>query len=55
VVFKWFPTEGKVIFQKQVYTITNGKAYCFTASFSKQTIKTIGCDVDAMIDSFIVG
>jgi hypothetical protein len=54
-VFKWVPSEGKVIFQKQVYVISGGKAYCFTASFSKHTLKTIGCDVDAMIDSFSAG
>jgi hypothetical protein len=51
-VFKWIPTEGKVIFQKQVYLISDGKGYNFTASFSKKTLKTIGNDVDAIIDSF---
>jgi hypothetical protein len=51
-VYKWIPTEGKIIFQKQVYLIAYGIAYNFTASFSKNTIKKIGCDVDAMIDSF---
>jgi len=54
-VFKWVPSEGKVIFQKQVYVIAGDKAYNFTASFSKQTLKTTGADVDAMIDSFIPG
>ncbi len=52
VIFKWVPTEGKVIFQKQVYVIVGGKAYNFTSSFSKKTLKTIGCDVDGIIDSF---
>jgi hypothetical protein len=54
-IFKWIPSEGKVIFQKQVYIIAGDRAYNFTASFSKQTLKTIGNDVDAMIDSFIPG
>ena len=52
VIYKWIPTEGKVIFQKQVYLIANGIVYNFTASFSKKTIKTIGTDVDAIIESF---
>jgi hypothetical protein len=52
VVYKWIPTEGKIIFQKQVYLIANGIAYNFTASFSKKTIKTIGTEVEAIIDSF---
>ncbi len=51
-VYKWVPTEGKVIFQKQVYIMAGDKAYNLTASFSKQSLKTIGNDVDAMIDSF---
>ncbi|NLI16199.1 MAG: DUF1795 domain-containing protein [candidate division Zixibacteria bacterium] len=51
-VYKWIPTEGKVIFQKQVYLIAYGVTYNFTASFSKKTIKTIGVEVDAIIDSF---
>jgi hypothetical protein len=55
VVFKWAPGAGKVIFQKQVYIISGEKGYNFTASFSKQTLKTIGNDVDAMIDSFMPG
>jgi hypothetical protein len=51
-VYKWIPTEGKIIFQKQVYLIAYGVVYNFTASFSKMTIKTIGNEVDEMIDSF---
>jgi hypothetical protein len=39
--------------QKQVYIIIGGKAYNFTSSFSKKTIKTIGTEVDAIIDSFM--
>ena len=54
-IFKWIPTEGKIIFQKQVYIISGDKAYNFTSSFSKHTLKTIGNDVDAMIDSFKAG
>lgn len=51
-VYKWIPTEGKIIFQKQVYLIAYGITYNFTASFSKKTLQTIGVDVDTIIDSF---
>jgi hypothetical protein len=51
-IYKWIPTEGKIIFQKQVYLIAYSVTYNFTASFSKKTLQTIGVDVDAMIDSF---
>lgn len=51
-IYKWIPTEGKIIFQKQVYLIAYGVAYNFTASFSKKTLQTIGIEVDAIIDSF---
>jgi len=52
IVYKWVPGEGKIIIQKQVFTIIGGKAYNFTSSFSKKTIKTIGVQVDDIIDSF---
>jgi hypothetical protein len=51
-IYKWIPTEGKIIFQKQVYLFAYGVVYNFTASFSKMTIKTIGNEVDEIIDSF---
>lgn len=52
LVYKWAPAEGKIIFQKQVYIMSGDKAFNLTSSFSKQSLKTIGNDVDAMIDSF---
>lgn len=51
VVYKWIPSEGKVLFQKQVWVLVDGVVYNLTASFSKKTIKTIGKEVDAIIDS----
>lgn len=52
IVYKWSPADDKIIFQKQVYIIMDHKAYNFTSSFSKKTIKTIGIKVDEIIDSF---
>ena len=53
VVIRWIPTEDNVIFRKQVYVIFEGKAYCFAANFSKKTIKTVGVEVDRIINSLV--
>jgi len=51
-IYKWVPPNGNVTFQKLVYMIRDGVAYAFSANFSKKTIKTIGVEVDRIIDSF---
>jgi hypothetical protein len=51
-VYKWLLAEGKPIFKKHVYMIIGKRGYTFTASFGKQTIKTIGIEVDRMIENF---
>ncbi len=53
VVYKYTPTDDLAIFQKQLFIINNGKAYSFTSSFSKKTLKTIAHEVDKIIESFI--
>lgn len=53
VVLRWIPTEENVIFRKQVYIENGGKVYCFAANFSKKTIKTIGVEVDRIINSLL--
>ena len=55
VVYKWVPPNGNVTFQKLVYMIHDGVAYAFSANFSKRTIKTIGVEVDRIIESFEPG
>jgi hypothetical protein len=55
VVYKWVSPNGKVTFQKLVYMIRDGIAYSFSANFSKKTIKTIGVEVDRIIESFEPG
>jgi hypothetical protein len=55
VIYKWVSPNGKVTFQKLVYMIRDGVAYAFSANFSKKTIKTIGVEVDRIIDSFEPG
>jgi hypothetical protein len=53
VVYKYMPTDDLAIFQKQLFIINKGKAYSFTSSFSKKTLKTIAHEVDEIIASFI--
>lgn len=54
-VIKWVPVDGTIIFQKRVYMIIDEVGYSFTANFTKQTIKTIGLQVDQIIGSFKSG
>ena len=54
-VYKWVSPNGNVTFQKLVYMIRDGVAYAFSANFSKKTIKTIGVEVDRIIESFEPG
>jgi len=51
-IFKWIPVEDQIIFRKVVFMILDGSGYTFTANFSKKTLKTIGVEVDMIIDSF---
>jgi hypothetical protein len=54
-VYKWMPAEDTVIFRKQVFAIKDGSGYTFSSNFSKKTIKTIGVEVDQIINSIISG
>lgn len=55
LVYRWIPTDGNVIFQKVAYMVLDGIGYTFSANFSKKTIKTIGLQVEQIIDSFESG
>jgi hypothetical protein len=52
-VYKWVPTDDNIIFQKLVYLLIDGVGYTFSCNYSKKTIKTIGLEVEKIIDSFI--
>ena len=54
-VYKWVPVDGQIMFNKVVYMIMGKSGYTFSANFSKKTIKTIGVEVDRIIDSFMPG
>jgi hypothetical protein len=51
-VYRWIPTDGKVIFQKVIYMILDDGGYTFSCNFSKKTIKTLGIEMEQMINSF---
>jgi hypothetical protein len=51
-VYKWAPVDDKLIFQKLVYMQIGNAGYTFSGNFSKKTIKTIGLQVNQIIDSF---
>jgi hypothetical protein len=52
IVYKYIPAEGMILFQKQIYMRKEGKAFIFTASFSKKTLSTIAYQIDSIISSF---
>ncbi len=52
IVFKWIPSDENIIYRKQVFLIVDEIGYIFSANFSKKTIKTIGTEVDRIINSF---
>jgi len=54
-VYKWIPVDNQVNFNKVVYMIADGVGYTFMANFSKKTIKTIGAEVDRIIESLNIG
>ena len=55
VVYKWVPSENKVVFQKMVFVQHGKTMYNFNGTFTKKTIKTLGVEVDRMIAAFVPG
>lgn len=54
-VYKWIPSDDEIIFRKTVFMIVDGAGYTFAGNFSKKTIKTIGVEMDRIIESFKTG
>ncbi|MEZ5360362.1 MAG: DcrB-related protein [Candidatus Zixiibacteriota bacterium] len=52
-VVKWIPTDDNIIYKKIVCMLHEGKGYIFIANFSKKTIKTIGVEVERIIESLM--
>lgn len=55
VVYKWAPSEDKVVFHKLVFVQHGKTMYNFNGTFTKKTIKTLGVEVDRMIQAFVPG
>lgn len=52
-VVKWIPSDDEIVYKKIVCMFVDEKAYIFIANFSKKTIKTIGVEVDRIIESLM--
>ena len=53
IVYKYVPAENYILYQKQFYFIKENKAFVFTGTFSKKTLKTIANDFDKIVASFL--
>ena len=51
-IFSWYPLDDYRIYQHQIYTFHEKKAYKLTASFTKKTRQTIGPAIVRMMLSF---
>jgi len=51
-VYKWIPTDDKVIFQKFIYLVVDRKGYMFSCEFNQRTRKTVALEVEKIINSF---
>ncbi|MCD6162117.1 MAG: DcrB-related protein [candidate division Zixibacteria bacterium] len=54
-VYKWIPSDEKVIFYKFVFIIKDDIGFSFSAMFSKKTLKTVGLQMGEIIESLIPG
>jgi hypothetical protein len=52
-VYKWIPVGSDARFVRNVYLLADGVGYTFSGTFSKKTLKTIGVEMDRIIESFV--
>jgi hypothetical protein len=52
-VYKTHPTDDKARFHKTYFMIVGGRGFTFNAVFSKSSMKTIGVEVEEMVNSFL--
>ncbi len=52
-VYKWIPVGAEARFVKTIYLLAGGVGYTFSGNFSKKTIKTIGNEMDQLVNSFV--
>lgn len=49
VVYRYTPSDGQTLFQKQYFVIAGEKAFIFTSTFSKKTLQTVAIEVDRIV------
>jgi len=54
-IFVWRPEDDLKLYQEQLYVLHGGRGYTLTASFTRETRKTLGPDVERMMRSFQPG
>ncbi len=54
-VYKWTPSDERTTFQKHVFVVKDGMGFNFAASFTKNTIKTVGSQLYDIVDSLLPG
>ena len=53
LVYKWSPAEGRQVYQRVIYILTNKTGYVLTATFSKKTWKMLGPEINKILMSFM--
>ncbi len=51
-VYKWIPVGSDARFVRNIYLLVGGAGYTFSGAFSKKTLKTIGVEMDRILESF---
>ncbi len=52
-VYKTNPTDERALFHRSYFLIVGKSGYTFNSTFSKHSMKTIGVEVEEMINSFL--
>ena len=50
--YKSMPSDDRVLFHKFVYMMVDRKGYLFSCEFTKRTKKTVGLEVEKILNSF---
>jgi len=51
-IFLWYPEEDLKLYQEQIYVLPDSRGYTLTASFTRETRKRLGAEVERMMLSF---
>jgi hypothetical protein len=51
-IFSWYPTSDLEIIQRQIFILADGTGFKLTASFTQETLDSLGPKVEMMIRSF---